>query len=197
MASLDVEKTARTVFGDLHRNWGWLLALGILMVVLGMVGLGMTYWLTVVTMIWFGALAFVGGIAQIFDAFKHKGWKSTAWHILVGLVYIAAAVVFVIDPAGAAGILTLFIAAALIVVGVMRIIMAFQVRGGAAVWLGLAGAVSILLGAMVFANWPLSGLWVIGLFVAIDLIFHGMALISVALAARSLPMDPPGTKTAG
>ena len=86
MASLDVEKTARTVFGDLHRNWGWLLALGILMVVLGMVGLGMTYWLTVVTMIWFGALAFVGGIAQIFDAFKHKGWKSTAWHILVGLI---------------------------------------------------------------------------------------------------------------
>ncbi|MDQ0317322.1 HdeD family acid-resistance protein [Amorphus orientalis] len=192
MTNLDVQKTAKQVFGDLHRNWGWLLALGILMVVLGMIGLGMTYWLTLATVIWFAALAFIGGIAQIFDAFKHKGWKSTAWHILVGVIYIAAAAVLVADPAGAAGILTLFIAAALIVVGVMRIVMAFQVKGGglAWLWLGLAGAVSILLGGMIFAEWPISGLWVIGLFVAIDLIFHGAALISIAFAARSLPDDP-------
>ncbi|MGX1096862.1 HdeD family acid-resistance protein [Amorphus sp. MBR-141] len=196
MASLDVEKTARSVFGDLHRNWGWLLALGILMVVLGMVGLGMTYWLTVFAVIWFGVLAGIGGIAQLIGAFRHKGWKSTLWHVLIGLVYLAAGIVMVALPLASAVWLTLFIAASLIAIGVMRLVMAFQVKGGAAIWLGLAGAVSILLGGMVFANWPISGAWVIGLFVAIDLIFHGMALISVALAARSLPMDPPAGKPA-
>ncbi|MEW5422607.1 HdeD family acid-resistance protein [Amorphus sp. 3PC139-8] len=190
MANLDVEKTARAVFGDLHRKWGWLLALGILMVVLGAVGLGMTYWLTVFAVIWFGILSFIGGIAQLFDAFKHKGWKSTAWHVLIGLIYLAAGVIMVGDPVIAAGYLTLFIAAALIVVGVMRIIMAFQVKGGWAwLWLAFAGAISILLGAMIYAQWPISGVWVIGLFVAIDLIFHGFALISIAFAARALPDD--------
>lgn len=196
MASLDVERTARSVFGDLHRNWGWLLALGILMIVLGIVGLGMTYWLTVFAVIWFGVLAAIGGIAQLFGAFRHKGWKSTVWQVLIGLVYLAAGVVMVVLPVASAVWLTLFIAAALIAIGVMRLVMAFQLKGGAAIWLGLAGAVSILLGFMVFADWPISGVWVIGLFVAIDLIFHGMALISVALAARSLPMDPPATKAA-
>lgn len=196
MTNLDVEKTARSVFGDLHAKWGWLLALGILMVVLGMVGLGMTYWLTVFAVIWFGILAVIGGIAQLFDAFKHKGWGSTAWHVLIALVYLAAGVVMVALPLASAVWLTLFIAAALIAIGLMRIIMAFQLKGFSAIWLGLAGAVSILLGAMVFANWPVSGAWVIGLFVAIDLIFHGVALISVALAARSLPGNPPSAPAA-
>lgn len=201
MTSLDVEKTARAMFGDLHRKWGWLLALGILMVVLGMVGLGMTYWLTVFAVIWFGILSFIGGIAQLFDAFKHKGWKSTAWHVLIGLVYLAAGVVMVFLPLASAVWLTLFIAAALIAIGVMRIVMAFQVKGGslAWLWLALAGVVSILLGAMIFANWPIAGAWVIGLFVAIDLIFHGAALISIAIAARSLPddIDKPGAAGTG
>jgi uncharacterized membrane protein HdeD (DUF308 family) len=52
------------------------------MTVLGVIGLGMTYWLTVVAVFWFGILAVVGGIAQILDAFHQKGWKSIAWHVI-------------------------------------------------------------------------------------------------------------------
>ena len=51
-------------------------------------------------------------------------------------------------------------------------------------WPLVSGLISILLGIMILAKWPVSGLWVIGLFVAIELIFNGWSYVFVALAAR-------------
>ena len=79
-------------------RWGWLLALGILMTVLGVVGLGMTFQLTLAAMFWLGIFAIVGGVAQVLDAFHHKGWKSIAWHVIIGLVYVVAGVLMVSTP---------------------------------------------------------------------------------------------------
>jgi uncharacterized membrane protein HdeD (DUF308 family) len=64
-------------FGDLKKNWGWLLALGILSVLLGTAGLGMTFGLTLASVQLFGILLLAGGVFQFFDAFKCKGWKGT------------------------------------------------------------------------------------------------------------------------
>jgi len=64
--------------------------------------------------------------------------------------------------------------------------MAFQMRpAGGWWWLVLAGAVSAALGVMILMQWPQSGLWIIGLFIAIELIFNGWSYIFVALAARA------------
>ena len=79
------------VFGTLPFNWKWMLGLGILMAILGVVGLGLTYSLTIVSVLWFGILAVIGGVAQLVDAFKYAGWKSVAAHVLVGLLYVAQA----------------------------------------------------------------------------------------------------------
>src|SRR5690606_30930264 len=73
MTNLSTTRTGG-VPGGAGISWGWLLALGILMALLGVIGLGMTYWLTIVAVFWFGALAIVGGVAQLIDAFHHKGW---------------------------------------------------------------------------------------------------------------------------
>jgi uncharacterized membrane protein HdeD (DUF308 family) len=173
------------VFGDLSRNWGWLLAFGILSIVLGTVGMGMTFGLTLVSVVFFGALLIVGGTFQLIDAFKCQGWKGALWHILIALLYIAGGLLIVIDPVLASGTLTLALAAVLIAVGVSRVIMAVQHRGQSGWgWLVLSGLISIALGAMIIAKWPMSGMWVIGLFVAIELIFNGWAYLFVALAAR-------------
>jgi uncharacterized membrane protein HdeD (DUF308 family) len=173
------------VFGDLSRNWGWLLAFGILSIILGTVGLGMTFGLTLVSVVFFGALLIVGGTFQLIDAFKCQGWKGALWHILIALLYIAGGLLIVVDPVLASGTLTLALAAVLIAVGVSRVIMAVQHRGQSGWgWLVLAGLISIALGAMILAKWPMSGMWVIGLFVAIELIFNGWAYLFIALAAR-------------
>ncbi|UHD17655.1 HdeD family acid-resistance protein [Thiocapsa bogorovii] len=173
------------VFGDLSRNWGWLLAFGVLSIILGTVGMGMTFGLTLVSVVFFGALLIVGGTFQLIDAFKCQGWKGALWHILIALLYIAGGLLIVVDPVLASETLTLALAAVLIAVGLSRVIMAFQHRGQSGWgWLVLAGLISIALGAMIIAKWPMSGMWVIGLFVAIELIFNGWAYLFVALAAR-------------
>ena len=172
-------------FGDLKKNWGWLLALGIVSVLLGTIGLGMTFGLTLASVQLFGILLVGGGVFQFFDAFKCKGWKSTIWHVLIALLYVAAGILMLVDPLLASATLTLAIAWILIAVGIMRGIMAFQMRPASGwYWPLISGIVSVALGSMIIAEWPASGLWVIGLFVAIELILNGWSYVFVALAAR-------------
>lgn len=170
----------------LRDKWGWLLALGVLMAALGIIGFAMLPSLTLVTVWWFGALLMIGGGAQIVDAFSEKDWGPFALHLLIALLYIVAGAMVVWNPVLGAVTLTLFVAGALIVVGVLRSAMALQLRPVNNWWLVLvSGLLSIVLGVMIFAQWPASGIWVLGLFFAIELLSQGIAFIAMAIAARS------------
>lgn len=173
------------VFGDARRNWGWMLGLGILSLILGIIGLGMAFTLTLAGVLFFGVLLAIGGAFQLVNAFTQKGWKGTLLNLLIALVYLATGGIMIVDPLGAAVALTLVIGVALIVVGVMRIWMAFQHRPAPGWGWALAGGIlSILLGALVLAGWPVSGLWLIGLIIAVELIVNGWTYVFFGLAAR-------------
>ena len=177
---------AATLFGELEKNWGWLLLFGIVSILLGTAGLGMTFMLTEVSVVFFGVLLVVGGVFQLLDAFKCRGWKGIAWHVLIALLYVGAGLLMVLHPALASLSLTLFIAYILIAIGVLRGIMAFQLRPSKGWWWALiSGIVSVVLGGLIIMEWPQSGLWIIGLFIAIELIFNGWSYVFVALAARA------------
>ncbi|MCF7985794.1 MAG: HdeD family acid-resistance protein [Thiohalocapsa sp.] len=174
------------LFGELEKNWGWLLAFGLASIVLGTIGLGMTYYLTQATAVFIGALLIVGGVLQLLDAMKCRGWKSVAWHILIALLYVVAGLITVTHHQIAAISLTLILASILIAVGILRAIIAFQIRPAKGwYWPLISGIVSLILGGMIMAEWPQSGLWIIGLFIAIELIFNGWSYVFVALAART------------
>jgi len=179
------------MFGAVKKNWGWLLALGIVSIALGTYGLYMTFALTLASVLFFGILLLVLGVSQLIHSFSCKGWKSVLWHVLIALLYVAAGIDIVADPVRASKVLTLLLAGILAAIGVFRILMAFQLRGVADGWYWplLSGIVSILLGGLIVAQWPASGLWVIGLFVAIELIFNGWSYIFIALAARKAARD--------
>jgi uncharacterized membrane protein HdeD (DUF308 family) len=145
----------------------------------------MSFALTLASVLFFGVLILVAGVFQLVHAFTCTGWKSVLWHVLIALLYIAAGVDIMLDPARASVILTLVLAGILIAVGVLRGIMAFQLRPASGwFWPLISGLISIALGGMSIAQWPDSGLWVIGLFVAIELIFNGWSYVLIALAAR-------------
>jgi len=172
-------------FGDLSRRWGWLLALGILFIVLGVIGIGMAFALTVASLIVFGVLLLVGGAVQVVQAFQSKGWKSVVLHILIAILYLLAGLAVLQDPLLASLVLTLMLAGIILAIGVVRIIMAFQMRRSKGWGLVLVGGiVSVALGGLIYLQWPVSALWVIGLFVAIDLIANGWSYVFIALAAR-------------
>src|SRR3990172_12323454 len=124
--STEAERTgfrpAQEVFGDVRANWGWLLALGIVFVILGFIGLGMTFAVTMASVLMYGVLLLIGAGAQFVDAAKCKGWKGIIWHVLIALLYAVAGIAVIADPLDASAILTLMLAGALIVVGLARAI---------------------------------------------------------------------------
>lgn len=170
----------------LRRNWGWLLGLGIALIILGVIGLGMTPLLSIASAIWFGALMFVAGVLLLIEGFRHGGWKSLVWHALIGLLYIGVGVITFFNPLAATVSLTLVVGAMLGATGILRIIIAFQTRPLPAwIWVLVSGLLSLLLGAMILYQWPGSSAWVLGTFLAIELIFEGWACIALARAVRS------------
>jgi uncharacterized membrane protein HdeD (DUF308 family) len=173
------------IFGALEKNWGWLLALGILFLVLGMIGIGMAVALTVASLLVFGVLLVAGGVVQLIEAFKNTGWKSVLWHVLIALLYIVAGIIVFTNPVLASKVFTLMLAGAILFIGIFRVIMALQHRGTSGWgWTLLAGLISIVLAILIFQSWPVSALWLIGMFVAIDLIVSGWSYVFLALAAR-------------
>ncbi len=170
---------------NLARNWSWLLGLGILFVFLGCVGLSMVMGLTLASIFFLGILFLVAGVAQIIDTFKSRGWQGGLWHTLVALFYLVAGGLIMYDPILASAIITALIAWLLIFMGLTRLIMAIILRHTSGWgWLLVAGLTSFILGVLILMQWPFSALWVIGLFIAIELIVNGWTYIFIALAMR-------------
>ena len=174
------------VFGELKKHWAWMLSLGIVMLILGVIGLGMTVLFNEIVVMYFGFLLLFGSGVQLMQAFRAEAWKGRVWHVLIALVYIVGGIIAVTEPVIAGMTLALLIAWTLIVIGVLRLVMALQMRGAAGwLWTLLGGALSVVLGVMIINEWPQSGLWVIGLFVAIEILFAGWSQIMIALAAKN------------
>ncbi len=170
---------------DLQRNWGWLLGLGILFVVLGFIGLGMTVGLTMVSIVFMGALFIFAGFAQMVDVFKSHHWKGIVGHALIAVLYIMGGAMVIHDPVLASAVITALIAWILIIIGVTRLIMAVVLRHAAGWgWLLFAGITAIILGLLILMQWPYSALWIIGMFIAIELIVNGWTYIFLAMGMR-------------
>ena len=180
-----VKLSSDTNIIKLNRNWGWILGFGFLFLVLGCVGLSMVVGLTLVSMFFFGALLAIAGISHLIDVFQHKDWQGMMWQALIAVLYIIGACIVFYDPFLASTLITGMLAGVLIVIGVTRIIMAVQLKAAPGWgWLFFAGIAAIILGILIIAQWPLSGLWVIGMFIAIEMIITGWTYIFIALALR-------------
>lgn len=174
---------------SLQGHWRWFLALGIAMAVIGAFAIGWACIATVtVTATWlFGFLLIVGGIAELATAFSAGRWSGTLIHLLIGVLYTMVGLMIIEQPEDSAIQLTLIISIFLMVGGIFRIVTALSERFAGWGWVLLNGGVTFLLGLLIYKQWPVSGLWVIGLFVGIDLIFNGWAWIMLALGLRQHP----------
>ena len=175
---------------ELPLKWGWLLALGLTMIALGAIGLGFAFYLTLAGVLAFAVLALVGGSLQLLHALsaKEARWSGRVFHTLVALAYLILGGLLTWDPVSGSISLTLVLGAFLAVLGVSRLVYAWQCRRRGWRWkLGLAGGlVDLLLAGIVLYAWPATAFWVIGLFIAVELIINGWLLSVVALAARQV-----------
>ena len=170
----------------LSRNWRWLLALAILLLVLGLMAIAAPVYATFAVQVLLGWILIIGGIGQGVHAFMARGWGGFLLELLSAFLYLAVGVLLLVNPVEGALALTIVLAAFLLVEGVFKIVMAWRVRGHPRWgWLLASGVLSLILGALIWAEWPSSALWVIGLLVGVHLLFTGWALIMLALAART------------
>ena len=171
----------------LHRHWIWFLLLGLLLVALGMIGVIASGLFTVASVLLFGWLLFISGAAIAVHAFWARRWTGFFVQLVVGALNLVVGWLLLTHPAAGALSLTLLLGVSLVFQGIFRTVVALTAHADGRGWLLLSGIASLILGFLIWSEWPSSGLWVIGLFVGIDLILYGWWLVSLALATRRLP----------
>jgi uncharacterized membrane protein HdeD (DUF308 family) len=172
----------------LRAKSGWIIALGVIYLLVGFVALGSVAMATVASVLVVGAMMIVAGVAEVISAFQIKSWGKFLFWVLLGVLYIIAGFTTFENPLLAAALLTLILGASLVASGVMRIILAFGVKQETPwVWVLLSGIITLLLGLLILAHWPVSSLYILGLFLGVDLIMAGAAWVGLGLGLRRAP----------
>jgi len=185
------ENVGQAISGLVTKNRKRLMWFGILSLLFGIVGTFMSVAMTMTSIILLGFLVVFTGFVFIFESFSAPNWKGKLFDIILALIYIGSGMVMIINPAGSAVWFTLFIAVFLIVIGVMRIVTGLKVKDEINEWgwLVFGGVLSIILGLLIYAQWPMSGLWVIGLFISIELIIQGFNAIVLSRIVKATQED--------
>lgn len=171
-----------------HKNWGWLLAWGIGLLILGALAISAAAFTTLLSIIFVGALFLVGGVVIIINTlqfWKKKG-PGFSYNLVMGILYVVLGLMFMFNPVPSAFSLTVLLAIFFIFIGMARFMFSLIVRYPSWGWSFASGLITLVLGVMILAQMPAASLFIIGLFVGIDLMFFGWGFIMAALHARSL-----------
>jgi uncharacterized membrane protein HdeD (DUF308 family) len=190
---LHAQMPGRQAVEPLRSKSGWIIALGVVYVISGLIAISSVVLATRVTVFIVGVMMLIAGIAEVINAFQFKSWSKFLLWLLLGALYVVAGLLTFENPLLAAAILTLMLGVALVVSGVMRIILAFGMREGMS-WtsLVLSGLVTLLLGLIILAHWPVSSLFVLGMLLAVDLIIIGIGWIFVGFGLKRHALAPAG-----
>ena len=177
------------VLAEAHRqitdNWGWFLALGILLIAAGAAAIAFPLLSTVATKIALGWILLIAGVLIVVHAFSIRRWQGFLLGLLIGALYVVAGGWLAFTPFAGVIALTVLLAALFLAEGVLEVIMAVRVRPHEGWgWLLLSGLVAIAAGVLIAAELPASAAWAIGLLTGINLLSSGVSFVALALAGR-------------
>jgi uncharacterized membrane protein HdeD (DUF308 family) len=171
---------------ELRHKWGWFLVLGIVMIVLGVVALALIPAASLATVLVLGWLMVFSGVVEAVHAFQVRGWGGVFLHLVAGIAGVLIGLLIVTHPIAGALAWTLLFASFFTVVGLFRIFAAIRLKFPHWGWAVFDGSVTLLLGILLWAEWPWSGFWFLGLAVGISLLLRGWSNVMLALAVRNL-----------
>jgi uncharacterized membrane protein HdeD (DUF308 family) len=174
-----------TELEPLRAKSGWIIALGVIYVIVGFIALGSVVMATAASVLVVGIMMVIAGVAEIINAFQIKTWGKFFVWLLLGALYVVAGFVTFENPLLAAALLTLMLGAALVASGITRIFLGFSMKEGTLwLWVVLSGVITLLLGLVILAHWPVSSLYVLGLFLGIDLVMAGASWIGIGFGLK-------------
>ena len=164
---------------------GWFMALGILLILLGMTAIGAPFATGVGVNLLVGWLLVISGVAHGIHALKATGWRGGLVQFLCGRLYLGVGAMMITNPIAGLLALTVTVLVYFIVSAIFKIILAVRVenlpqRG----WVTVSGILSLVLAIYIGSQFPTSALWVVGLLVGIEMMFSGWAFVMIAMAAR-------------
>ncbi len=181
----DISEALKGRSGELRSKWGWFVALGIVTLIVGIIALGNLLVATVASVYFVGIMMLIAGGFEIVHSFGVKSWGGFLWWLLGGVLYAVAGFVALSNPLLASFVLTLVLAASLFASGLVRVWAGYKhwaTQGSG--WIIAAGIITALAGVVIAIGWPVNSLWVLGMFLAIDLIFQGWTCIALGLSLR-------------
>jgi uncharacterized membrane protein HdeD (DUF308 family) len=170
----------------LRHKWGWLLSLGILMIVLGTIAFVIMPAATLGMVLILGWLLVISGVIECVQTFRVRKWGGFFLHLMGGVLGILVGLLVVTHPVAGALAWTLLFAAFFTVFGVFRLVLALRLKFPNWGWAAFDGAITLALGILLWMEWPWSGVWFIGLAVGVSLVLRGWTYIMFALAVHSI-----------
>ena len=167
------------------KKWGWFLALGIALIVVGFAAIVFPFLATVAAKTLLGWLFLIGGIVMVIHAFSAQGWQGVIWSLLVGILYLVVGGYLAFFPLTGLLSLAFMLIILFAVEGIFEVIMAFKVRPHEG-WgfMLLSGIAALAVAVLIALDLPGSATWALGLLVGINLLFSGWSYVFLALAGR-------------
>ena len=165
---------------------GWLMVvlLGAALIFVGFIALWAPVIASLATAVAIGALLLVGGVVEVVGSFWSRRWSGFFLHLLSGVLSLVVGVLCFWAPVDALLALTLLVACLLMVGGIFKTVAALSYRFEGWGWPLASGVIDLVLGVLIWLEWPVSALWVLGLFVGISLVFRGCNWIGLGFALR-------------
>jgi len=177
--------TGTSVAQKLRAHRGWLLVLGIAYVIFGWVAIGYPMAATIAVELLIGYILLVAGLVSVVGAFFSGNWKNMVLILLSGILYLIVGFMLVTNLKEGVIALTLLLAAFLFVEGFFKIIHAYQVKPAQNwIWILVSGVASVILGIMIWAEFPQSSAFIIGLLFGIYFLINGFSLIMFSFALK-------------
>lgn len=163
------------------------IALGLALIVAGLIALGDVALATIISAKFIAVVAIAGGAIEIAHAFWTKGWGGFVWQIVLGVVYVCFGVALWSQPVAGALFITYVLGLLLLFSGLIRTYLGYRHWRDTGWIMLLSGIFGIFAGLVVLTGFPMTGLWVLGLLLGIDLMCHGVAWLTYALVPAARP----------
>ncbi|MGZ4831945.1 MAG: HdeD family acid-resistance protein [Terriglobales bacterium] len=185
---------ATSMFVDLEHlrhRWGWFLALGILMIAVGTIAFFVMPAATLGAVLVLGWVLVISGILEFIHAIRVRKFGGSVFlHVVGGILGLLVGLLVVTHPVAGALAWTLLFASFFTVVGLFRLIAAVSLKFPGWGWAAFDGIVTLALGILVWAEWPWSGFWFLGLALGISLVLRGWTYVMFAVALRAMLKGP-------
>jgi membrane protein HdeD len=170
-------------------NWILWLLIGVITILGGIFALANPFAATLAATTLAAWVFIITGVMQIVGVFQTEGWGARIWGLILALAFLWLGISILGNPLQGVISLTLVAGLMFVATGIAKIIFAFRIRGsGYFAWAMLSGLVSLILGIMVFTNFPYSAAVVLGILLAVELISSGITLVTFALLLRNNPL---------